>query len=101
MAISVEAVYEDGVLKPAEPLPFREHQRIRITLEPEPAPLVQAYGIMGWSDGAAVLERFALDWRFDPEDDARDPLADVIGIGESGRGDGAAEHDRHLHGRRS
>ena len=27
MAIKVKAVYEDGVLKPAEPLPLKEHER--------------------------------------------------------------------------
>ena len=35
MAISVEAVYEDGVLKPSEPLPLRERERVRLTVEPE------------------------------------------------------------------
>lgn len=33
MAITVEAVYENGVLKPAQPLPFQEHERVSITVE--------------------------------------------------------------------
>jgi predicted DNA-binding antitoxin AbrB/MazE fold protein len=33
MAITVEAVYEDGVLKPAQALPFKEHETVRITVE--------------------------------------------------------------------
>ena len=32
MAITVEAIYEDGVLKPAQPLPFGEHEKVRITV---------------------------------------------------------------------
>jgi len=33
MAITVEAVYENGVLKPAQPLPLREHEKVRVTVE--------------------------------------------------------------------
>lgn len=33
MALTVEAVYENGVLKPAQPLPLREHETVRITVE--------------------------------------------------------------------
>ena len=34
MPITVEAVYEAGVLKPLTPLPgLKEHERVRITLE--------------------------------------------------------------------
>ncbi len=34
MSVTVEAVYENGVLKPNEPLPFKEHETVRITVEP-------------------------------------------------------------------
>jgi predicted DNA-binding antitoxin AbrB/MazE fold protein len=33
MAITVEAVYENGVLKPAQPLPLKEHEKVRVTVE--------------------------------------------------------------------
>jgi predicted DNA-binding antitoxin AbrB/MazE fold protein len=33
MAITVEAIYENGVLKPAEPLPLQEQEKVRITVE--------------------------------------------------------------------
>ena len=33
MAIAVEAVYENGVLKPAQPLPLKEHESVRVTVE--------------------------------------------------------------------
>jgi len=32
MTITVQATYEDGVLKPATPLPFVEHQQVEIEI---------------------------------------------------------------------
>ena len=32
MALTVEAVYENGVLKPAQPLPLKEHEQVQITV---------------------------------------------------------------------
>ncbi len=37
MAITIQATFENGVLKPLGTLPLREHQQVQITLEePEP-----------------------------------------------------------------
>lgn len=36
MSRTIEAVYEDGVLKPLEPLRLPEHARTRVTVEEEP-----------------------------------------------------------------
>ena len=33
MAHTIEAIYESGVLKPAEPLPLKEHEKVRVTVE--------------------------------------------------------------------
>lgn len=33
MAISVEAIYEHGVLRPVQPLDLREHEKVHITVE--------------------------------------------------------------------
>jgi predicted DNA-binding antitoxin AbrB/MazE fold protein len=33
MAIIVEAIYENGVLKPAQPLPLKEHEKVRVTVQ--------------------------------------------------------------------
>ncbi len=33
MAIVVDAVYEDGVLKLGAPLPLKEHENVRVTVE--------------------------------------------------------------------
>jgi predicted DNA-binding antitoxin AbrB/MazE fold protein len=35
MSIIIEATYEDGVLKPSQPLPFSEHQKVRLTVQPQ------------------------------------------------------------------
>ena len=39
MAFTIEAVYENGVLKPAEPLPLQEHEQVRVTVEPARPPI--------------------------------------------------------------
>ncbi len=39
MAITVEAVYENGVLKLAEPLPLEEHEKVSVTVEPARPPI--------------------------------------------------------------
>lgn len=39
MARQLEAVYEQGVLRPLKPLVLPEHQRVRLTLEERPAQL--------------------------------------------------------------
>ena len=40
MVRQVEAVYEQGVLRPIEPLVLPEHQRVQLTLEDQPVPQV-------------------------------------------------------------
>ena len=39
MVITVEAVYENGVLKLNEALPLKEHEKVRVTVEPVRAPI--------------------------------------------------------------
>jgi len=39
MTLTVEAVYEDGVLKLAQPLPLNEHEKVRVTVEPARPPI--------------------------------------------------------------
>lgn len=33
MTRTIDAIFSNGVLTPTEPLPLREHERVRITLE--------------------------------------------------------------------
>ena len=60
IAITVEAVYEQGVLKPVGALPLREHQHVRIAVE-EPLDWVyRTRGIIPCSDHA-LMEWAAMD----------------------------------------
>ncbi len=64
MAITIEAVYENGVLKPKEPLPLKEHERVQVTVQSPSSNLAGLYGIMGWTGDHETLERIALDPEF-------------------------------------
>jgi len=46
MAITVEAVYENGTLKLTQPLPLKEQERVRVTVETQTSPILEAYGII-------------------------------------------------------
>jgi predicted DNA-binding antitoxin AbrB/MazE fold protein len=60
MAITIEAVYENGVLKPLGTLYLREHQQVKITVE-EPVDWVyRTRGIIPCSDHA-LIEWAAMD----------------------------------------
>jgi predicted DNA-binding antitoxin AbrB/MazE fold protein len=66
MAIVVEAVYENGVLKPVGPLPLAERQRVQVTIGTDVSPILHAYGIMGWTGSAEAADYFARDPELDP-----------------------------------
>jgi predicted DNA-binding antitoxin AbrB/MazE fold protein len=59
MAINAEAIYEGGLLRLAQPLPLDEHQRVRVTVHPEPTLAEQTGGLMGWRGSADDAEYFA------------------------------------------
>ena len=64
MAITVEAIYENGVLKPTQPLPLKERERVQVTIQSGSSSLAGLYGIMGWTGDHETLERIALDPEF-------------------------------------
>jgi predicted DNA-binding antitoxin AbrB/MazE fold protein len=70
MPLTIEAVYENGVLKPAEPLPLKEHEKVQLTVVRKTSVAEQTYGLMGWTGDAATLDRFALDPELDPQESA-------------------------------
>ncbi len=61
MAITVEAIYENGVLRPTQPLPLKEQERVQITIASTSNWVRETYGICGWTGSAAEAERFATD----------------------------------------
>ena len=68
MAITIEAVYENGVLRPVEPLPWKDGERVRVAVSSLDSPILKAYGIMGFKGTAEEAEAFALDPEFLPEE---------------------------------
>jgi predicted DNA-binding antitoxin AbrB/MazE fold protein len=72
MALTIEATYENGVLRPVQslPLPLKEHERVQVTIHAQEPDIVEAYGLMGWKGDAETLRRIALDPEFLPEEDA-------------------------------
>jgi predicted DNA-binding antitoxin AbrB/MazE fold protein len=68
MALTIEAVYENGVLKPVQPLPFVQNgARMWLTLHvgAEQDRVKEAYGLLGWTGDAETVRRVALDPDFD------------------------------------
>jgi predicted DNA-binding antitoxin AbrB/MazE fold protein len=65
MAITVEAVYEDGVLKPVQPLPFPEHAKVQVTVSSPSRWVEETAGILGWKGSSEELAPFALDPEFE------------------------------------
>jgi predicted DNA-binding antitoxin AbrB/MazE fold protein len=69
MSITVEAVYENGVLKLEQPLPLKEQEKVRITVEPQ----------LSWADRTGGM----LKWPGDFEDLRRIVEEDEFSIRES------------------
>jgi predicted DNA-binding antitoxin AbrB/MazE fold protein len=68
MAWTVETTYENGVLKPLQPLPWMpEGNRVWVTLhvDAEPDRVRNAYGLLGWKGDSETVRRVALDPEFD------------------------------------
>jgi predicted DNA-binding antitoxin AbrB/MazE fold protein len=64
MNITVEATYENGVLKPAQPLPLKEHDRVSITIRPAISVAKETAGMIPWIGDAETLERLVRDPEF-------------------------------------
>jgi predicted DNA-binding antitoxin AbrB/MazE fold protein len=65
MSITVEATYENGTLKLSQPLPLKEQEKVRVTVETRKSPLLEAYGIMGWKGTSEELDRLLAEIEFD------------------------------------
>lgn len=64
MSFTVEATYENGVLKLAQPIPFKEHEKVTITIQPAVSVARQTAGMVPWPGDAETLERLARDPEF-------------------------------------
>ena len=68
MAITVEAIYENGVLKVSEPLPWKDGERVSVVVSSLDSPILKAYGIMGFKGTAEEAEYLALHSDLLPEE---------------------------------
>jgi len=57
MILIVEATYENGVLRPAQPLPLKEREKVRLSVRRVPSTADQSYGMIGWSGDADTFDR--------------------------------------------
>src|SRR5271166_5991582 len=59
MIITIEAIYENGVLRPTRPLPLKEQEVVRITIEPELSWAERTAGLLQWKGDPELLQRIA------------------------------------------
>jgi len=68
MTISVDATYENGVLKPAEPLPLKEHEKVKVTVKSSMSRVRQTAGLIGWTGGQEDADFVAMSSELDPQE---------------------------------
>ncbi|MFO0970549.1 MAG: antitoxin family protein [Gemmataceae bacterium] len=68
MAITVEAVYENGLLKPTRPLPLQEHQKVVIIVQPAVSRVRPTAGLMGWTGSQEEADFVATSPELDPQE---------------------------------
>lgn len=56
MSIEVEAIYENGVLKPVAPLPLKENERVRVSIKAPSSRIRQSAGLLKWNGQPEALE---------------------------------------------
>src|SRR5262249_11884985 len=64
MSVTVEAVYEGGVLKVKQPLPFAEHETVQVTVQPTISWAQRTAGLIKWKGDPEDLRRIAEDDEF-------------------------------------
>jgi predicted DNA-binding antitoxin AbrB/MazE fold protein len=65
MVHSVEATYENGLLRLAQPLPLKEREKVHVVVYAGPSRVRETAGMMGWTGSAELAERFAMDPELD------------------------------------
>jgi predicted DNA-binding antitoxin AbrB/MazE fold protein len=64
MTRTFEATYENGLLKPTEPLPLREHEKVRVTIESALIVAERTAGMLNWTDDPEQFRHIAEDDEF-------------------------------------
>jgi predicted DNA-binding antitoxin AbrB/MazE fold protein len=66
MALTIDAVYENGVLRPLQPLPLREHEKVSLTIQPAVSPARRTAAMLPWTGSLADLDYLIEDVENDP-----------------------------------
>jgi len=61
MSLEIEAVYENGVLKPEKPLPLKEHERVTVSVKRQTSRIRQSAGLLRWTGDPEILRKIAED----------------------------------------
>jgi predicted DNA-binding antitoxin AbrB/MazE fold protein len=64
MALEIEAIYDNGVLKLPRELPLENGLRVRITIHPPGRGVQRGAGRIGWTGDPETLRQVALDPEF-------------------------------------
>jgi predicted DNA-binding antitoxin AbrB/MazE fold protein len=70
MTMTVEAIYENGVLKPLKPLPLKDQERVEVTVRSGGNWVSETAGLIKWTGGHETLRHLAEDVEFDPPEQA-------------------------------
>ncbi len=60
MPLNVEATYENGIFKLSQPLPLKEHDKVRGTVHTGPTCAERSAGMMGWTGSTEEADYFAM-----------------------------------------
>jgi predicted DNA-binding antitoxin AbrB/MazE fold protein len=65
VALTVETVYENGVLKLTAPLPLREQEKVQVTVHTQPSVAQQTYRMLGWKGAPEAFDELLLESELD------------------------------------
>ena len=68
MSVTVEATYENGILRPTQPLPLKEQEKVRVTVHTSVSRARQTAGLLRWTGDTETLDRFVHDAELDPQE---------------------------------
>jgi len=57
MPLTIEAIYENGVLKPAQRLPLKEREQVQVTIRRLTSGADGTYGMIGWKGSHEEFEQ--------------------------------------------
>jgi predicted DNA-binding antitoxin AbrB/MazE fold protein len=69
MTLTVEAVYENGVLKPTRTLPLQEKEKVVITVKSVKSRVRQTAGLIGWTGSQEEADFAAMSPELDTQED--------------------------------